>query len=285
MERVEEFAYAKLNLTLDVLGRRPDGYHDMKMVMVSATLTDRLALEPGGEGIRVSTNLSFLPNDRHNLAAQAVLRFAEATGRQPGGMDITIQKSIPVCAGMAGGSADAAAALRAMNTLTGAGLSLEELAAIGAKVGSDVPYCVYGTAMLAEGRGEVLTPLPALPHCWLAICKPGFSVSTPELFHKLDSVRLRRRPDTAGVLSALEAGDLTGAARRLYNVFEDVLPARHARTVDNVKNAMIQAGALGACMTGTGSAVFGIFDDRAKAAAAVAALGRDYPETFLAESR
>lgn len=285
MARVEEYAYAKLNLTLDVLGRRPDGYHDMKMVMVSTTLTDRLALTTGGEGIRVNTDLSFLPNDRNNLAAQAVLRFAEATGRPLGGMDITIQKSIPVCAGMAGGSADAAAALRAMNTLTGAGLSLEELAAIGAQVGSDVPYCVYGTAMLAEGRGEVLTPLPALPHCWLAICKPGFSVSTPELFHRLDSVRLRRHPDTAGVLSALEACDLTGVARRLYNVFEDVLPARHARTVDNAKNAMIQSGALGACMTGTGSAVFGIFDDRTRAAAAVSALSRDYPETFLAESR
>ena len=278
-------AQAKLNLTLDVLGRREDGYHDLRMVMQSVQLCDELTLEQGGgKDVRVKCDLGFLPSDGRNLAAAAALAFWRETGVEPRPLDITLHKVIPVCAGLGGGSSDAAAVLRALNTIHGAGLSPERLAEIGQQVGSDVPYCVLGGTALAEGRGEVLTPLPALPRCWAVLCKPDFSVSTPALFSQIDSVRLRRRPDTEGVLQALQAGDLGGVARRLYNVFEDALPERCAAKVSQVKHILIQCGALGAVMSGTGSAVFGLFEQEGEAAAARDELLALYPETFLTQT-
>ncbi len=278
-------ARAKLNLTLDVLGRREDGYHDLRMVMQSVELCDTITLEQGQTpDVRVRSNLGFLPADRRNLAASAALTFCEETGLTCPPLDITLDKVIPVCAGLGGGSSDAAAVLHAMNHICGTGLSVEELAVIGQKVGSDVPYCVLGATALAEGRGEVLTPLPALPKCWVALCKPDFSVSTPALFQQIDSVRLRRRPDTEGVLKALQAGDLPGVARRLYNVFEDALPERYAAKVEQVKHALIEHGALGAAMSGTGSAVFGLFERVEQAKAACEELRGLYPETFLTQT-
>ena len=278
-------APAKLNLTLDVLGRREDGYHDLRMVMQSVRLGDTLTLEQGkGEGIRVKSNLGFLPTDGRNLAAAAALAFWAEMGIEPYALDITLEKVTPVCAGLGGGSSDAAAVLRAMNEVHGTGLTLEQLAVIGQKVGSDVPYCVLGCTALAEGRGEVLTALPPLPGCWAVLCKPDFSVSTPALFAQIDSVRLRRRPDTEGVLKALETRDLPGVARRLYNVFEDALPERCTAKVDQVKHILIENGALGAAMSGTGSAVFGLFDKQEEAQRAYEELLAIYPETFLTET-
>ena len=259
-------AHAKLNLTLDVLGKRPDGYHDLRMMMQSVALADTLTLEDNASGqLRVSTNLHFLPNNDKNLAAQAALHWWEARGEKPRGLDITIEKRIPVCAGMAGGSSDAAAVLRALNEMEGACLGPEAVAETGALVGSDVPYCVIGGTALAEGRGEILTPLPPLPQCWVVLCKPEFSISTPALFAKIDSVRLRCRPDTQGAIAALEGGDLAGVARRMYNVFEDALPERQRARVNDIKNALIQCGALGASMSGTGPTAFGLFDDESAA--------------------
>lgn len=278
--RVE--ANAKLNLTLDVLGRRPDGYHDMRMIMQSVELADLLDITRSGSGeLRVSTNLHFLPNNAKNLAAQAALRWWEAQGNASQGLDITIDKHIPVCAGMAGGSSDAAAVLRALNELEGAGLSPAQLARIGERVGSDVPYCVTGGTALAEGRGEVLTPLPPLPPCWVVLCKPEFSISTPALFAKIDSVKLRCRPDTQGVIAALEAQDLVGVARRMYNVFEDALPERQRSRVNDIKNVLIQCGALGASMSGTGPTAFGLFDSEALAREAQERLTGVGGEVFL----
>ena len=211
MPKETVLARAKLNLTLDVLGKRPDGYHDLKMVMQSVALADTLTVETGtGEGLEVRTDLSFLPNNEKNLAAAAALAFQAVTGRDLGGVAIAIEKRIPVCAGMGGGSSDAAAVLRSLERMLGTGQDLAALAGIGERVGSDVPYCVLGGTALAEGRGEVLTPLSALPHCHVVICKPAFSISTPELFRAVDGVRLRCRPDTDGVLAALEVGDLGG---------------------------------------------------------------------------
>jgi len=282
---MQEKAFAKLNLTLDVLGRREDGYHDLYMVMQSVELSDTLTLEPGAEnGVRVKSNLGFLPGDERNLAAAAALAFWDSMGVEPQPLDITLEKVIPVCAGLGGGSSDAAAVLRALNKIHRTGLSPEQLAGIGQRVGSDVPYCVMGGTMLAQGKGEVLTPLPALPSCAVVLCKPDFSVSTPALFAQIDSVRLRCRPDTDGVLAALEAGDLVGVARRLYNVFEDALPARCKAKVNQVKSILIQRGALGAAMSGTGSAVFGLFERQADAQAAAAELSVLYPETFLTKT-
>lgn len=285
MAATEVFAYAKLNLSLDVLDKRPDGYHDMKMVMQTVTLRDRLALEAGtGAPLEMRSNLGFLPADEHNLAAAAALALCRETETDPGGLSIRLEKTIPVCAGMAGGSADAAAVLRGLNGLLGLRLSQARLEEIGALVGSDVPYCVGGGTALAEGRGEVLTPLPPLPHCHVVLCKPAFSVSTPELFKALDGCRIRRRPDTAGLIGALTAGDLPGVARRMYNVFEDVLPQRRYQEICAIKNSLIQHGALGASMSGTGPTVFGLFDRQSAAEAAWAALRPLYQETFLVET-
>lgn len=279
---MEVQAYAKLNLTLDVLGRRPDGYHNLSMLMQSVALADVLTLEENETGeLRVSTNLHFLPNNEKNLAAQAALRYWEALGRRPSGLEIEIVKRIPVCAGMAGGSSDAAAVLRALNRLAGEPMSLDELARVGEQVGSDVPYCVLGGTALAEGRGERLTVLPPLPECWVVLCKPEFSISTPALFAKIDSVRLRCRPDTQGAIAALEAGDLVGVARRMYNVFEDALPDRQRSRVADMKNILIQCGALGASMSGTGPTAFGLFDDKGRAQEALELLADLGGEVFL----
>ena len=285
MPKETVLARAKLNLTLDVLGKRPDGYHDLKMVMQSVALADTLTVETGtGEGLEVRTDLSFLPNNDKNLAAAAALAFQTITGRDLGGVAIAIEKRIPVCAGMGGGSSDAAAVLRSLERMLGTGQDLAALARIGERVGSDVPYCVLGGTALAEGRGEVLTPLSALPHCHVVICKPAFSISTPELFRAVDGVRLRCRPDTDGVLAALEAGDLGGVARRMYNVFEDVLPPRQRAEVAAIRSVLVQHGALGANMSGTGPTVFGLFDDADRARSAWEELRQTYRDVFLTET-
>jgi 4-diphosphocytidyl-2-C-methyl-D-erythritol kinase len=253
------------------------------MVMQSVALCDELTLTPAEGKGGMSTNLSYLPADGRNLAQMAAAAFREVAGKG-GEVDISIEKNIPVCAGMGGGSSDAAAVLRAMNEMTGGGLSLTELAKIGERVGSDVPYCVLGGTALAEGRGEILTPLPALPHCWVAVCKPAFPISTPQLFGKVDVRKIVRRPDTAGVIAALEAGDLMGVARRLYNVFEDVLEPRKKAEIDSIKAAMIDCGALGASMSGSGPTVFGLFDEKEMAEQAVSRLGELYKNVYLTET-
>lgn len=279
------FAPAKVNLSLDILRKREDGYHDLRMVMHSVGLNDTLILEQTGEpGVRVKTNLSFLPNNEKNLAAMAALRFGEATGMAVDGLQITIRKQIPVCAGMAGGSTDAAAVLRALNNRLDKPLSVEELARIGEKIGSDVPYCVLGGTALAEGRGEILTPLPPLPACWFVLCKPEFSISTPELFGRVKCGKIRCRPDIKGQLEALERGDLAGVARRMYNVFEDVLSERHRKEIDAIKAILIAHGALGAVMSGSGPTVFGIFPERPQAEGCCSVLKGTYRQTFLVQS-
>ena len=276
-------AYAKLNLTLDILRKREDGYHDLQMVMQSIDLADTLTVTPTVGPGTMQTNLAYLPADGRNLAQLAAAGFREATGRG-GEVDIAIEKRIPVCAGLAGGSSDAAAVLRAMNELTGAGLEPMELARIGERVGSDVPYCVVGGTALAEGRGERLTPLPPLPHCYVAVCKPSFPISTPQLFSRVDVRKIVRRPDTAGLLAALEAGDLTGVARRMYNVFEDVLESRRRAEIDSIKATLIDCGALGASMSGSGPTVFGLFAGREEAGEACRRLEELYKSAFLCET-
>ena len=278
-------APAKLNLTLDVLGRRADGYHEMKMIMTSVSLQDRLTLElEEGEGLSLRTNLGFLPLDERNLAAAAALALARETGAQLGKLTIALEKEVPVCAGMAGGSSDAAAVLRCLNRVLGLGLTGGELARIGAAVGSDVPYCVLGGTALATGRGEEIAPLPPLPGCWVVLAKPDFPISTPELFARLDTQKVRCHPDTAGVISALKGGDLPGVARRLFNVFEEVLPSRKRDRVEELKNLLLQHGALGASMSGTGPTVFGLFDDEERAKLAHEATKSLCRDAFLCRS-
>ena len=262
-----EPACAKLNLALDILGKRPDGYHEMRMVMQTVSLCDRVALEASEEGFALRTD--------GNIAAKAALWFFSSVGMEPEGLAIDIQKNVPVCAGMAGGSSDGAAVLRVLRRLYMPDMTEEQLEEIGALVGSDVPYCVRGGTVLAEGRGERLTDLPPLPPCWLVVCKPSCSVSTPELFAQVRLKKLRCHPDTAGMMNALERQDLEGIARRLYNVFEDVLPRRYAE-VFVIKNELLELGAMAASMTGSGPTVFGIFQDQETAAQAAGALSKQY---------
>ncbi len=280
---MEISANAKINLTLDILRRREDGYHELQMVMQAVSLADQLTVVParGPEGT-ASADLHFLPTGGKNLAQMAAAAFRAATGLG-GQVDVTIQKRVPVCAGLAGGSADAAAVLRAMDELTGAGLSPVELAKIGEGVGSDVPFCVLGGTALAEGRGERLTPLPPLPPCHITICKPPFSISTPQLFSRVNVRKIVRRPDTAGTLAALEAGDLAGVARRMYNVFEDVLEPRRMAEIREIESALIDCGALGASMSGSGPSVFGLFQDQRQAQDACERLKKSYRDVFLCQ--
>ncbi len=280
-EKIRERAYAKLNLTLDVLGKLPNGYHDLAMVMESVELGDDVDITARNDGeIHLNSNLPWLPKDGRNLAVEAVKVFRTAIGDESLGADIYLRKRIPVGAGMAGGSTNAAAVLRALNRYTNRPFNADRLRELGLKIGSDVPYCVCGGSRLAEGQGEILSPLPMPPECHVVICKPGFSISTGELFKKIDERSSRIRPDTPGLIAAMEQKDVAGMARRLYNVFEDVLP-RNLREVGELKSRFLDQGALGTVMTGTGSAVFGIFDDYDKAADASVELGEYCRDVFL----
>ncbi len=284
-KEVIEQAPAKINLSLDVLGRRPDGYHDLRMVMQSVSLADTVTLrETEFLGIRVKTNLPYLPKDDGNIAAKAAKAFFAYAGKRVPCLEIRIRKRIPVCAGTAGGSSDGAAVLKGLNRWLETGYSKETLAKIGESVGSDVPYCVLGGTALAEGRGEILTPLPPLPDCFLVLCKPPFPISTPELFRAVDSVKLRHHPDTEGMLAALETGSLREITMRMFNVFEDALPPAKKSVIQEIKGTMIEGGALSACMTGTGPTVFGVFTDGEAARRAAEGLKASYQETFLAKA-
>lgn len=280
---ITEKAYAKLNISLDVISKRPDGYHDMRMIMQTVSLCDDITVSLRDDSaINVSTNLRYLPCDDRNIAAKAARAFFAQTGTTDIGANIDIIKRIPVCAGMGGGSSDGAAVLRALNTLMGKPFSRFELEELGASLGSDIPFCVAGGTSLAEGRGEILSDLPSFPHCRFVIVKPKFSVSTPELFSKIDLITLKFHPDTRGIISSIKRGSLEGICPRMYNVFEDVLPT-NLSDIQTIKSALLDCGALAAIMTGTGSAVFGVFGDNVKSKFAHETLSHRYKDVFLAE--
>ena len=274
-------AYAKLNLTLDILRRRADGYHDLRMVMQTVSLHDdvRVALT---EGDGISCRCGEIPGDESNLAVKAARAFFARTGIPPRALAIDIVKRIPAQAGMAGGSADAAAVLRALRTLLSPELSDEALERIGADVGSDVPFCVRGGTALAEGRGERLTTLPPAPSCHAVLCKPDFSISTPMLFSRVRAEELTDRPDTDGMLDALRRGDARGVFARVKNVFEQVLPPEYGE-VFAIRDSLLALGAEAAAMTGSGPTVFGLFRDAQAAEAARETLRRRYAQTFSAQ--
>lgn len=284
MEDVTLKAPAKINLTLDILRRRPDGYHDLRMVMQTVSLYDLVTVraETGTGDIVVHAGSSELPDGPENLAWKAAGAFLNGTGAECGGLEIWIEKRIPVRAGLAGGSADGAAVLKALRQLYAPGLSEERLEEIGAAVGSDVPFCIRGGTALAEGRGERLTTLPPLPECRIVLCKPDFGLSTPELFHRVRVEELPFHPDTEGMRCALAAGDLCHVAKLTANVFEFVLAEEKAEIV-SIETALRETGALAAAMTGSGPTVFGIFNDAEKAALSAEALGRRYVQTYLTQ--
>lgn len=284
MTEIHTTAFAKLNLSIDVLSRRRDGYHEMLMVMQSAALCDRLSIRLTDDGIfRARTGLRYLPGDERNIAVRAARLFFAKADIPCSGAQLMIEKNIPVGAGMGGGSSDAAAVLRALNHHFGHPLGLEELKAAGASLGLDVPFCVLGGTALATGRGERLRELAPMPPCYIVICKPEFSISTASLFAKLDCEKIRHRPDTPGIIGALEKGDLCGLSQRMYNIFEGVLPRQYGE-VFVIKKKLLDNGAMGVSMTGTGPAVFGLFSQWEDADFACSRLRREYKSCCLTQT-
>jgi len=274
-------AHAKLNLTLDVLGKRSDGYHDLEMVMQEITLGDMLTVTlDTGEPWRMTSDSGEIPADETNLAVKAAIRFLEAAGITLDGLSIDIRKRTPVCSGMGGGSSDAAAVLRIFNDHFGHPLSDVQLYGVAESVGSDVPFALFGGTALAREKGQVLSRLPAMPGCSIVLCKPPFPISTPALFHAVDAVTITNRPDNAAMVRALEQGDFRKIAELLFNVFEPVVAKDHPE-IGQIRSALLKSGALGAAMTGSGPTVFGLFAERAKAEDAFCMLSEIYPETFL----
>lgn len=281
---LQEAAYAKINLTLDVLGRREDGYHDLKSVMQTISIRDDIELEVGtGKPWSLTCDKEEIPQNETNLAWKAARLYCELTGKDPQGLSIRITKRIPVEAGMGGGSADAAAVLRALNRHFDYPLSLYALAELGAQVGSDVPFCVVGGTCLVEGRGERLRKLPDLPETMFVVCKPDFSVSTPALYQKLDETVIARRPDHTAMEAAIAKGDMEQIAQNICNVFEPVVTAEHLE-LNYIKSIMNSYGVTGYAMTGSGSAVFGIAASFEYAAVACSMLKENYPQVFIAKS-
>lgn len=284
MKEIKEKGYAKLNLSIDVMGVRDDGYHEMCMVMQSVTLHDDVTITLTDDGqFTGESNRGFIPNDQRNVAVKAAMCFAKAYDMQGQGVHIKLHKRNPVCAGLGGGSTDAAAVLRGLNTLMGKPFTLKQLEEIATQVGSDVAFCVAGGTQLATNRGEVMTRLPYFGDHPVVICKPYFSISTPELFKQIDARKNKCRPDTDGIIQALEEGNTSGVICRMYNVFEDVL-GRRTKGINEIKRALMNHGALGACMSGTGSAVFGIFPDEKTAKDAYYALRKRHQEVFLCKT-
>ena len=283
MTTLYEGAFAKLNLTLDVLGKRDDGYHDLQSVMQTISIRDDIEIDVGtGKPWKLLCSVEGIPTDERNLAWKAAKVYCETMKKDPDGLEIRITKRIPSGAGMGGGSADAAAVLRALNRHFGEPLSIFALAELGAQVGSDVPFCVVcGTAMV-EGRGERLRKLPDMPDCIFVVCKPEFSVSTPELYKKIDEVEIPKHPDNKVMESAILAGDLEKVAHNLYNVFDPVVTKDHLE-MNYIKSIFHNYGAVGYQMTGSGSAVFAIMAEFEHAAVVCNMLRENYPQIYIAK--
>jgi len=277
-------AFAKINVSLDIVSKMADGYHDLVTVMQTVSLCDDITVEClPGEGISVDSGLPYIPNDDRNIAVKAADAFFKHTGINGYRTFINVEKEIPVSAGLGGGSADGACVLRLLDRMFDTGLGKSGLEKIGITIGSDVPFSITGGTKLAKGRGEILTDLPDIPHCYIVICKPHFSCSTPELFGRVNCDKIRARPDTDGLLKALDAGDLGGVARRMYNVFEDVLP-RGKHEIVEIRNSLLDYGALGAVMSGSGPSVFGIYNNLSNAQDAYERLCENYNECYLTET-
>lgn len=284
MTTLYEGAFAKLNLTLDVLGKREDGFHNLESVMQTISIRDDVEIDVGtGKPWKLICDQENIPTDERNLAWKAAEVFLNAIKKDPDGLEIRITKRIPVEAGLGGGSADAAAVLRALNRHYGNPLSIYALAELGTQVGSDVPFCVVcGTAMV-EGRGERLRKVADMPDCVFVVCKPDFSSSTGELYRKLDATAIAKRPDNRAMESALLAGDLAKVAEQLCNVFDPVVTAEHLE-LNYIKSIMNSYGALASQMTGSGSAVFAIMPSFEYAAVVCNMLKENYAQVFIAKA-
>ncbi|NLK22024.1 MAG: 4-(cytidine 5'-diphospho)-2-C-methyl-D-erythritol kinase [Epulopiscium sp.] len=266
MHQIELKARAKINLTLDVLGKRPDGYHDVEMIMQSINLYDHITIRKmRAPGIKLKTNLKWLPEDGKNLAYKAAQLMTETYSIKDGIL-IELQKRIPVAAGLAGGSSDAAAVFVGLNALFNLNIPKKELMGLGVRLGADIPYCILRGTALARGIGEKLTKLPPMPFCYLVIAKPSINVSTAYIYKNLKLNELSLRPDTKKVIEGIEKGDLNLIAKNLGNVLESVTIKEYP-AIDRIKQTMVEYGALGALMSGSGPSVYGIFEEKKQAQA------------------
>lgn len=269
MDKIKLKALGKINLGLDVLGRRPNGYHDVRMVMQTVYLYDQILLEKTDkEGISLETNLFYLPVNENNLAYRAAKMLIDEFAIKEG-VHISLEKHIPVAAGMAGGSSNAAAVLYGMNRLFQLGLTDQELMDRSVQLGADVPYCIMRGTVLAEGIGEKLTPLPAMPKCHVLLAKQPISVSTQKVYEKLDAQEVTKHPDIDGILLGLQTGDLKKITSSMGNVLENVTITEYPQ-IERIKDVMKEEGALNAMMSGSGPTVFGIYDDKMLARRAAA---------------
>ena len=260
MESIRLKARAKINLGLDVIGRRENGYHDVRMVMQTVGLYDRIIMTRiPEEEIRIKTNIGFLPVNENNLVYKAIMLMKNKY-KLDGGIEVDLNKFIPVAAGMAGGSSDAASALFGMNRLYELNLPIGELMNIGVEIGADVPYCLMRGTALAEGIGEKLTRLPDMPFCHILIAKPPVNVSTKLVYEKLDNTDVKLHPDIDGIIEAIKLKDVALVASRMGNVLESVTVPLYP-VIDSIKKDMIEHGAINAMMSGSGPTVFGIFPD------------------------
>lgn len=281
MTTLYEGAFAKVNLTLDVLGKREDGYHDLKSVMQTISLRDDIEIDVGtGKPWKLRCDKEGIPCDERNLAWKAAKVYLDTIKKDPEGLEIRITKRIPSQAGLGGGSADAAAVLRALNRHYGEPLSIAALAELGSLVGSDVPFCVIGGTAVVEGRGERIRKLPGMPDCVFVVCKPDFSASTPELYAKLDEHPIAVHPDHAAMESAILAGDLEKICQNFYNVFDPVVTQEHLE-MNYIKSIFNSYASLGQQMTGSGSAVFGVVTEFEYAAVICNMLKDSYPQVFI----
>ena len=267
MDQCIRKAYAKINLGLDVVRRLENGYHEVRMIMQTVGICDVLTLEKTESGITVTTDNGELPTDENNLIYKAAKLMMEKYHIRQG-VRIHLEKHIPIAAGMAGGSTDAAAAFIGMNELFACGANEEELRELGVKVGADVPYCIMGGTALAEGIGEKLTKLPSPPQCFLLVAKPDINVSTKYVYEHLDAEGVDHHPDIDGMIQAIEDEDLKGIVDRLENVLENVTVKKYP-VIREIKDVMLKAGAEGSLMSGSGPTVFGIFTKEEKAKAAL----------------
>lgn len=256
-------AFAKINLGLDVVRRLPNGYHEVRMIMQTVGICDVLTFRKAVSGIQLVVDNEELPTDGNNLICKAAKLLLESAGIE-GGVSITLEKHIPIAAGMAGGSTDAAATLLGINELYEIGYDVDKLKELGVKIGADVPYCIQGGTALAEGIGEVLSELPTPPACHLVIAKPDINVSTKFVYENLRANELESHPDIDGMIEGLEKGDLKAITDRLANVLETVTVPAYP-IIDEIKQTMLDAGAEGALMSGSGPTVFGIFTELEKA--------------------
>ena len=274
-------APAKINLALDILRRRKDGYHDMNMVMQTISLADTVQVQETSGGFSLCAEGLSLPAGKKTMEQQAAEAFFQYIQTPMPGLSVTLTKTVPAYAGLGGGSADVAALLRILRETYCPELSTEELERIGFQVGSDMPFCIRGGTAQAEGRGERLTDLPPLPPCWFVLCKPDFGIPTGDLFRRFCPDAVQTRPDVDGMIAAIRQGDLDGVAARLGNVFETLLLPEH-REVFTIRDRLRELGALNAAMSGSGPTVFGLFREETTARAAEKTLKQQYPQTFLA---